>query len=281
MVEGLRARLVTGAVLGCTLVVGVWWLPPAGLALAGAAAVMAAAWEWGLLVAGRRAAIAFCLAVGALLGAAGVELELWGAAPDGERILRLLSVACAFWALAVLWVQSYPASGLLWRGGALRFALGVLVLLPPWVAALWLASLPGGRGLLLLALGLVVCVDVGGYFVGHRWGRRPLAPRVSPGKTWEGLAGGVGLALLALAAALAAVPAWRAAWGRWLAVALATAFAAVVGDLFESMVKRQRGVKDSGRLLPGHGGVLDRVDGMTAALPTFAFFYANLVLSAP
>ncbi|MDD9855584.1 MAG: phosphatidate cytidylyltransferase, partial [Gammaproteobacteria bacterium] len=152
---------------------------------------------------------------------------------------------------------------------ALRhLAQGAAVLWLAWCAAVWL-RVEHGAGVALGALAVVWAADSGAYFAGKRFGKRRLAPAISPGKTVAGLVGG-----LAAALTVAALLAWAAAdaaqirW--WLAAALVAALFSVVGDLYESSLKRRAGVKDSGGILPGHGGILDRIDGLIAALPPFA-----------
>lgn len=143
--------------------------------------------------------------------------------------------------------------------------------------------------LLLSAMALIWAADVGAYFVGRAYGRRKLAPRVSPGKSWEGALGGLALTLvLALAAVylLPETPAYAGVFPRWLAeraglavmlvVAVALVALSIIGDLFESLLKRSRGVKDSGRLFPGHGGVLDRIDALVPTMP-LALFVVQVV----
>jgi phosphatidate cytidylyltransferase len=171
------------------------------------------------------------------------------------------AIAAAFWLVAApLW---------LWRGvssgqGRLLLTAGFFVV-PP--AALGLVALaPMGA---LLVLGLVWIADSGAYFVGSAWGRRKLAPAISPGKTWEGAIGGTAAALVY--AIICATFTEGLLGVSYLAAALALAVLSIIGDLFESAVKRQAAVKDSGTLLPGHGGILDRIDSATAALPVAAF----------
>jgi phosphatidate cytidylyltransferase len=145
--------------------------------------------------------------------------------------------------------------------------VGFLVLVPAGLGLVHLVRLlPDGRLLLLYLLVLIAAADVGAYFGGRAFGRRKLAPHVSPGKTWEGFAAGMlaSIIIAALGAALFDQPFWP-----WLALCLLVAVVSVIGDLTESMFKRHVGLKDSGTLLPGHGGVLDRIDSLTAAAPTF------------
>jgi phosphatidate cytidylyltransferase len=141
------------------------------------------------------------------------------------------------------------------------------VLVPTWIALIYVRLQPSGAYLVLLLMLVVALADSGGYFAGRRFGKHKLAPAVSPGKTWEGFAGGL-LANLALATGLAL--ALHLNWLLVICVIVPTSLISVLGDLLESMVKRHAGVKDSGAILPGHGGILDRVDGITAGAPVFA-----------
>ena len=169
-------------------------------------------------------------------------------------------LAAAFWLLlAPLW---------LWRGVAaehqrLLALAGVPVLLP---AGLAMVALPAPQ--LLAVLALTWIADTAAYFAGTRWGRHKLAPSVSPGKTWEGAAGGL-VGVLVYAGIMAAMVE-GIAWAPFLGTAALLAALSIVGDLFESAAKRQAAVKDSGALLPGHGGILDRIDSATSTLPIAA-----------
>jgi phosphatidate cytidylyltransferase len=179
----------------------------------------------------------------------------------GESVVRpVLMTAVLFWVLAApLWL----ARGVAAQHRALLVVSGFIVLVPPGLA---LALLPPLQVLAVLVL--VWVADTAAYFVGRRWGRRKLAPSISPGKTWEGALGGV-LAALAYAIICGSFVG-RVAWVALVAGAALLAVLSIVGDLFESAAKRQAGVKDSGTLLPGHGGILDRIDSATATLPLAA-----------
>jgi phosphatidate cytidylyltransferase len=266
----LRQRVITALVLAAVLVSAVAFLPVPWLALFFAAVAMIGAWEWSNLAsleAYSARGLYTCLH-GLLMLAAYLYCNL-GGQPVLENVQSLLGVACLWWAIALLWVKSYPASGSLWGNRAMLGLMGVLVLLPAWLSVVFLLSYPQGGLLLLFMVILVAAADIGAYFSGKRWGRRKLAVEVSPGKSWEGFWGGVlACALLAVLVHFA-VPS-NLGLAATLAVVLGSSLASVLGDLVESMVKRHRGVKDSGVILPGHGGLLDRIDGHTAAAPVFA-----------
>jgi phosphatidate cytidylyltransferase len=150
-----------------------------------------------------------------------------------------------------------------------KILMGFLVLIPCWAALNYLRSLHDGIYTLLFLFALIWGADSAAYFVGRKWGKHKLAPQVSPGKSWQGLCGALVCALF-----IAAIAGWLSEtpiqlWWRGAVIAVVTVLFSVMGDLFESMIKRQAGVKDSGQLLPGHGGLLDRIDSLTAAAPIF------------
>lgn len=238
----------------------IWFAVLVGLVLA------AAGHEWGKL--------ARLTSVGATLYAAGVAALYavlawaWQPLTPGDRPEAVtLVLASLFWLLLVPW---WLKRGLLRPASTLLVLAGFVVLVPTGLAAL---SLPAGH--LLLALGLVWIADTAAYLAGRAFGKRKLAPSISPGKTWEGVAGAAAASLIyAIICALPGAPLGAyvqgAGWAAYLAVALLLCAVSIAGDLFESAVKRQAGAKDSGALLPGHGGVLDRIDSITATLPLAA-----------
>ena len=229
-----------------------------------------AGWEWSNLmkvtsVAGK---VIFSSVLTLSLAAASLWLGLFDTF-DHQRAEQISLAAVALWAIIFLWVQGYPSSAILWSSRTILGALGILLLTFTWVAAAAILHNVLGQWLLLLAIVIVVLADVGGYFVGTLAGRHKLAPLVSPGKTWEGFAGGLLLQFILIGVLLWTLPD-IATTSSLLILVIPVALYSVLGDLFESMVKRHSGVKDSSQLLPGHGGVLDRIDGIMAALPLFS-----------
>lgn len=251
----LKARVVTALFLVAGFLAVLFLLP--GTAAGWVFVLVAAlgAWEWaGLMKSGARARIVY----------AGLSLLLcllfWNAPAEGFALLWGLSAL--FWLIfAPIWLAR--------RWQTAYAILGLIVLLPTWAALL---ALHGRSPLLLLAvMALVWVADIAAYFAGRAFGRHKLAPSISPGKTWEGVAGAVvgvlvyGFAVAPFMPELAGVAPLALAGFLVLLTALS-----IVGDLFESLVKRQANMKDSSRLLPGHGGILDRIDSQTSTLPLVA-----------
>jgi phosphatidate cytidylyltransferase len=270
----LATRIVTALVLVAVVLAALFFLPPWGWGAAALAGIGVAAGEWASLAGFGRPAWWLFVAGVLLIGVnllfsplAGFD----GGWPDGV-VLAVCGPATVFWMLlAPAWLRgAWRPRSPLWLA-----VVGWLVLTAAWVAVVELQA--RSPWLALAAMALVWVADIAAYFTGRAVGRHKLAPSISPGKTWEGVAG----ALVAVAMyAMALVPfAQRAGFAgevsapgvmAWLALALVLALLAVAGDLFESLQKRGAGVKDSGTLLPGHGGVLDRIDALVAALPLAA-----------
>ena len=261
----LKDRLLTAALIALVLLPVLLLLPVAVALVLITVVVLLGAWEWsGLLP----RAFAPRWLLPALLAAL---LAMWWWLPlTADGIRMILVAATLWWLIALLWIVLAPQFG----RPVLTALACLLSLAPLWLAVLVLRGQDGpGAWRLLLALLIVVAADTGAYFAGRAFGRVKLAPQVSPGKTWEGVIGGL--------LAAAAVAALGAPWLGWsalqiLPLALATAGMSVVGDLLESKMKRQAGVKDSGQLFPGHGGVLDRIDSLAAGLPVMALGFGSL-----
>lgn len=263
----LRQRVLTALVLAGVFTGILFGAPALVFSVFVAAVCLLAAWEWANL-SGYNETRAKVLYVATMLvcglGAGYVQSQ-----PRFFSAATLLSAAALWWAVALLWVQSYPSSTVLWGPRQMRLLIGFLVILPTWLGFSILRFLPDGQWLVLAVVLLVAAADIGAYFTGRSFGRHKLAPAISPGKSWEGVFGGVAAAMLVsylLALGLGSGNLLLA-----VIIAVPTAFVSVLGDLFESMLKRYRGIKDSGYMLPGHGGILDRVDGLAAAVPVFAW----------
>lgn len=263
MASVLIQRVATAAVLAPVFVAAILFLPEPYFAVLLGVFVGAAAWEWAgfadLRSDGKRAAFA-----GATLAAGALGLTL------PVPVWPVLLAATVLWACAgaYLWRRRH-------RGGApgsltARALIGALALAAAWLAIVWMRAQPPDGAAWVLSLFLLIwCADVGAYFIGRRFGQRKLAPAISPGKTVAGLFGGLGAGMLC-----ATLIAWLRETprpGSWLLLCAATILFSVSGDLLESLMKRSAGLKDSGSLMPGHGGVLDRVDSVLAAAPIFAF----------
>lgn len=260
----LVTRILTVAVLLPLFAGGLFFLPAVWWGVALMPLVIAGALEWSALCGfGRAGRWGFCTVLAASMAA-----FLLAGSHAGPRAadMPVLLVSALFWVvLAPLW---------LWQGWRVRNPLlmamtGWILLVPTWLALILLQHYPW---VMLAVMGVAWVADSAAYFAGHFWGRRKLAPAISPGKTWEGVAGA------AVAVAVYYLLVWHfgfAATGRDLRLEVAILVMvlfplSVLGDLFESWIKRQAGVKDSGRLLPGHGGVLDRIDALTSTLPLAA-----------
>lgn len=186
-------------------------------------------------------------------------------------VISVLYISLAWWLAAAFLVMRYPKNSAAWgRRTVLKGIMGLFVLVPCWLAVDFLRNSSHGISILLFLFVLIWGADSGAYFFGKKWGKHKLIPQVSPGKTWQGLFGALlTTAVLALLGLLIfKVPYFT--WPIALLWALLTVLFSILGDLFESMLKRQAGLKDSGHLLPGHGGILDRIDSLTAAAPIFA-----------
>lgn len=177
------------------------------------------------------------------------------------------------WSLILLWLQGYPSSAILWSPRPVMLVLGIVLLSATWLSLASIISLENGRFKLVLAITIIVLADIGGYIAGKLFGKHKLAPTISPGKTLEGLLGGMALQLLLIVGLMFYMP--KINVQSLCLLVFPVALASVIGDLFESMLKRHRGVKDSSNFLPGHGGFLDRLDGVMAALPMFFVIIIN------
>ena len=258
----LKERILTGLVIAAVMLGVMLGLPPIATVWLLTGVVLVGAWEWaslaGLVRPGARAA--FTMAVGL-----GLVASHYLSATSPDFVWITLWVAMAWWFVAFLWLCLAPA-----RVTPVTAALaGFLSLVPCWLALVYVTRKTGTTDWVLFTLVLVWAADTGAFFAGRWLGRVPLAPRVSPKKTWEGAIGGV----IASAVVAWVAAQWRLTVDVWpfVVTCIAVAALSIVGDLTESMLKRSAGIKDSGTLFPGHGGMLDRIDSITAAAPALVF----------
>lgn len=258
----LKQRVITALILLPIALGGFFLLDGGPFALFIGAVITLGAWEW--------AHLAGLEAQAARVGfAALVALLLYWLYQMPMVSVLLLPLAVIWWLLAVSLVLDYPQNSHYWRSTIRRLAIGLVILLPAWKGLLLLKQWPLANWLIVAVMVLVWSADIGAYFFGRAFGKRKLAPKVSPGKSWEGACGGLLVSLL-ITGVVGLCRDWsmselvQALIGATLVVLVS-----IVGDLTESMFKRQAGLKDSSHLLPGHGGVLDRIDSLTAAIPFF------------
>lgn len=266
----LKQRIITAIILAPLALAGVFLLDPIPFSYFVAAVLALAGWEWANLAGYsdnlKRVIYACCLAIIMLFVLPLLALE-W-----------VLTLSVLWWAFATLLVLTYPGSVSLWRHGWARLLFGVFIIAPMWKALVFLRSAEfaidqsvSTLWLIFYVLLLVWTADTGAYFAGRRYGNKKLAPAVSPGKSWAGAWGGM-LATSALAIMASAMVGLSFPQAIALIVMTVVVSAiSIIGDLTESMFKRQRGIKDSSNLLPGHGGILDRIDSLVAAIPVFVF----------
>jgi phosphatidate cytidylyltransferase len=266
----LRTRLISAAILVPLVVYGVLTLSTGVFALLLGMIFIAGMWEWARLVPLHPPPVRI-IYIGVISGL------LWLCWQTGLESLAtpLLLVACAWWLCALLWLSrpqfcaENSTACMLAKGFA-----GALVCIPAWAALVLLhGGSASGAKLVLALLVMVWLADSGAYFAGRYLGKNKLAPVVSPGKTWEGVYGGL-LASLSFAAVAGWLFSASLSWTlNFLLVALVAMLFSVVGDLLESLMKRQSGIKDSGHIIPGHGGIFDRIDSLVAAAPLFLAGY--------
>ena len=264
----LKTRVITGLALAVTALVAIYLLNT---------------WQFALF-------FWFVGAVGAYeyAGLAGLEARLPRFAYAGAYTLLVLAtvyepalrtpgllLGAAVWVGALAAVVSYPASGS-WMRPWVRGLVGLGICWAAWIALVIIRGAPGGSNWLLWMILVVAFADIGAYFSGRQFGRRKLAAEVSPGKTWEGFWGGMLTSSVICGAILVAMGRFN---GGWIFIMVLLVSVSVLGDLFESVLKRERGVKDSGVILPGHGGALDRIDSAVAVLPYFALILVFAGLS--
>lgn len=256
----LKTRIITAAILLPIFLLAILLLPTAAFAVVAGIVMGLAAWEWADLVHPGSRTLRITSTLLFVLVACLLYWQVFGA--------MVLCLAAPLWLLITAWVIMFQFDfSLFLHWQWLRFILAPIVLGLAFESLLYLHGHPHGSFWIIYLLLLVVATDTGAYFTGSFIGNNKLITKVSPNKTWEGLFGGIGLALLVSIVVyfLKIVP--DASFGFYVLFSVVISLASVVGDLFESVLKRMVGLKDSGSLIPGHGGVLDRLDSILAALP--------------
>ncbi len=285
----LKQRVLSAIVLIAIVFVALFLFSPFYFALAVAAVVTLGIWEWTQFA---QVKVGFWRLL--ISGLAGAFLFLWmfGEADylNVGRVFTgyaqpLLLVSVLWWLVALGFVLSYPNSAKIWsKSTLLQFVFALLTLIPFLVGVLrlrldeYITNPYHGVMLLLYVFVLVWAADSGAYFVGRRFGKHKLAPKVSPNKSWQGVIGGLITAALLAAVFIGLTPnnLFSMTTVPFIVLSVFTVAVSILGDLTESMFKRESGIKDSSNLIPGHGGILDRIDSLTAAVPFFTYFYFYL-----
>lgn len=271
----LKQRLITALILAPLVLCGVFLLPPTEFSLFFAFIILLAAWEWANLssITQQFLRVTYAASIAVVLYFVLVNVSVqW-----------VLAVSVMWWVIASLFVLSYPATVVFWKYKWVKCLIGFVVLLPMWKALVFIRSAEfllledlNTLWLIFYMLLLVWIADTGAYFAGKAWGKSKLAPNVSPGKSWAGAWGGI-VAVILLAVISSLIIGLSSVMAlQLILITIITAAVSIMGDLTESMFKRQRGIKDSSNMLPGHGGVLDRIDSLVAAIPVFVFSLITL-----
>ncbi|MDH2998715.1 phosphatidate cytidylyltransferase [Pasteurellaceae bacterium LFhippo2] len=286
----LKERVLSAIVMVAVALLALFWLSPLPFTLGLSALIVAGMWEWAQFAGFKRPVSRAIIA----MVTGGVLLFPIMAATSYIQATRFLTdattpilfVGCIWWIVAFGLVVTYPKSAESWsKSVSAKFIFGICTLLPFLIGTLALRFYQYnqdehlGTYLILYVFLLVWGADSGAYFAGRAFGKRKLAPKVSPGKSWEGAIGGVItsgiIAFIFLQVAPNNMLGSDISTAGFVVLSIVTVMVSILGDLSESMFKRQSGIKDSSNLIPGHGGILDRVDSLTAAVPVFAtgFFF--------
>jgi phosphatidate cytidylyltransferase len=264
----LKQRVITASILAPLALWGIYSLDGLYFSMVVGVIILLGAWEWGHFVSKTSRFIQILFSTIVTLSMFALYAE-----PDATIAQTLLYAALVWWMFGLVIVIAYPQSEKLVNSSQTGRAIaGWLILVPAWLALVMLHQHFGPIYVLILML-LIWGADVGAYFAGSYMGKHKLAPKVSPKKTWEGVLGGIALALIAMFILMQFITLHHSVTS-FLVISLLTISISILGDLVESLFKRSIDIKDSGNILPGHGGILDRIDSLTAAAP---FFYLALV----
>ncbi|QLE84877.1 MULTISPECIES: phosphatidate cytidylyltransferase [Shewanella] len=279
----LKQRIITASWLIPLVIGAVFYVPSQYFSWGLVAVFLIAAKEWGRII-DKNCNItqwSFTITIGFLLVALNLFVpshEVWFKGTLHPVMLAIILIGAMWWAISLVFVISYPKSAAFWRNSpTFKSMFGQLTLVPCFASLIALKSLSSaampfyGGTLIFFVMMVVWAADTGAYFAGKQFGKRKLMPNVSPAKTIEGLLGGLVATMLVAYAVMTVSP--EQELGLVVSVILFVALVSALGDLSESMFKRAAQIKDSGTILPGHGGVLDRIDSLTAALPVFTLLY--------
>jgi phosphatidate cytidylyltransferase len=263
----LKNRIITALILIPIVIVFIFFVDTIWFAILFAAFAAIGAWEWGGLCKLSKS-IKYIYATFLLLMLAVIY---W----LDNRYLYNTIILCGavYWLFAIVLIVSYQKQhNLLPTSPALLMIIGLLLLIPMWSGLILLKSFSAnGAALIMMLMLLIWGADTAAYFAGKKWGKRKLSSRVSPGKTWEGTIAGIASAVVIAVCYVIATNKNLGDSFMFIGLSMLTVIGSVFGDLMESLVKREAGQKDSGNILPGHGGVMDRIDSLTAASPIFVF----------
>lgn len=287
----LKQRIITAVILAAILLSALFTMPFDWFAWASLAVFGYGAYEWSKFAEISKLKYQLLYAVGSVVAgialyAGFLDFSLWtltGQLTENNYLIMVL--ACVWWTISSILVLIYPRGNRVWQHQpVVKAVFGYLTLVPAWLALLtireyhYLLDKDSGAWLALFVFSIVWSADIGAYFAGKRFGSHKLMPNVSPGKTIEGFLGGMFAVVV-----LTLIVLWNNEidFANWLALTACCIVIGVVsafGDLSESMLKRDAGIKDSGNILPGHGGLLDRIDSLTAAMPVFLVFFSHFYL---
>ena len=278
----LKQRIITAIILALIFITATVFLSSFSYSLFVTIVVLAASWEWCAFIglAKQVAKVSYLATLGSMIIALYFFL---GIVPESlvinsYRAGIILGLGILFWVLTFFMLKGYPSNSDRWNNKSKIALMGLMALIPTWVGIVQIKYLNPQGFLLLGMVVMVAAADIGAYFVGKRIGKNRLAPSLSPNKTWEGVLGGFAACLLVGILLIWLLHSYLLTLSNvqiliLVLLSLVVTLFDVIGDLLESMLKRNRDLKDSGKILPGHGGILDRVDGLLAVTPIFVLTF--------
>ena len=278
----LKQRIITAIILALIFIIATVFLSSFSYSLFVTIVVLAASWEWCAFIglAKQVAKVSYLATLGSMIIALYFFL---GIVPESlvinsYRAGIILRLGILFWVLTFFMLKGYPSNSDRWNNKSKIALMGLMALIPTWVGVVQIKYLNPQGFLLLGMVVMVAAADIGAYFVGKRIGKNRLAPSLSPNKTWEGVLGGFAACLLVGILLIWLLHSYLITLSNvqiliLVLLSLVVTLFDVIGDLLESMLKRNRDLKDSGKILPGHGGILDRVDGLLAVTPIFVLTF--------